>query len=77
MRVSILQQLAIDVREYERHKLDPADMTPLHRLHCQLVAFMRTVPPWSRQEYAALIEDADRQAATAPPEPARRARALR
>jgi len=53
------------MQEFRRHKLDAADMKPLHRVRCALVAFMGTVPPWSRQEYVALIKHADRQAASA------------
>jgi len=53
-RANIRDQLAADMAEYRRHNLEPADMTPLHRLHCRLVAFMRAVPPWTRQEYIAL-----------------------
>ena len=72
MTARILDQLATDMEEYRRHKLGPEDMTPLHRLHCQLVTFMRTVPPWTRQEYVALIDHADDVAATVPQEPSRR-----
>jgi len=66
-RVSILDQLATDMQEHRQHKLDPTEMTPLHRLHCALVTFMRTVPPWTRQDYVALVEHADEAAANGAP----------
>jgi len=76
-RVSILDQLQTDMQEFRRHKLDPEDMTPLHRLHLHLVALLRTEPPWTRQDYIALVEHADRAAtALAPPRATGRPRNL-